>query len=102
MKGYLDAKVVKAVVFWVITACIVLTVTCLILMVWEVTDPEVLRRAMITSAVLTCGCLFFQGLNLAFGTIETRREQSSLFQATQVGDQLRRAKDSANDPHHSP
>lgn len=67
MKGYLPHRVVKAVVFWVLTSCIVSATIAGILSAWDEIYPEVATRWVWTALILSAGSLLFLFVNLLFG-----------------------------------
>jgi hypothetical protein len=71
MKGYLPHPVVKAVVFWVLTLCIVCITTASILMAWDSVEIQTARNFIKSALALAGGALAFLFVNLAFGGLFT-------------------------------
>lgn len=69
MKGYLPHAVVKAVVFWVLTLCIVCVTAAAIMMAWESVTMETGYNFIRTATALGLGALAFLFVNLAFGSL---------------------------------
>lgn len=70
MSGYLPHKVVKAVVFWVLTACIVAATLSGILLAWGTIGEELARRCFWTAFILSFGAMIFLLTNYVFGSLE--------------------------------
>jgi hypothetical protein len=66
-RGYLAPGVVRAVAFWTIMVCVIISVTASILAIWEYTVTEVLWRTVATCVVVAAGTGAFSLLNLWFG-----------------------------------
>jgi hypothetical protein len=66
-RGFLNPHVVRALSFWIITACIVVAVVATILAIWEFTKTDVLWRTVATCAVIGAGTLLFARVNGLFG-----------------------------------
>ena len=66
-RGFLNARVVHALSFWIITACIVIAVLSAILAIWEFTKTDVLWRTVATCLVIGAGTLLFAWVNGLFG-----------------------------------
>ncbi|MCW1923816.1 hypothetical protein OKA05_14710 [Luteolibacter arcticus] len=70
MNGYLPHAVVKAVVFWVLTACIVASTLAGILLAWGTIGEELARRCFWTAFILSFGSMIFLLTNYIFGNLE--------------------------------
>ncbi len=66
-RGFLDARLVHALSFWIITTCIVVAVVAAILAIWEFTKTDVLWRTVATCLVIGAGTLLFAWVNGLFG-----------------------------------
>ncbi len=66
-RGFLNARVVHAVSFWIITGCILIAVVAAILAIWEFTKTDVLWRTVATCIVIGAGTLLFAWVNGIFG-----------------------------------
>ena len=66
-KGYLNPRVVRALTFYVITTCIVLSVIASILAIWDYADKDVFWRMVSTFAVIASGSALFALINNIFG-----------------------------------
>ena len=69
-KGYLNPKIVRAVTFYIITTCIVLSVIVCILAIWDYADKDVFWRMVSTFAVIAMGSALFALINNIFGVHE--------------------------------
>ena len=65
-RGYLAPAVVRGVAFWIITLCVIISVTASILAIWEYTVTEVLWRTVATCVVIAAGVGVFAVLNRWF------------------------------------
>jgi len=70
MSGYLPHQVVKAVVFWVLTVCIVAATLAGILLAWGTIGQELARRCFWTAFILSFGSMVFLLTNYVFGNLE--------------------------------
>ncbi|MEK7953944.1 hypothetical protein [Luteolibacter soli] len=70
MNGYLPHPVVKAVVFWVLTVCIVAATFAGILLAWGTIGEELARRCFWTAFILAFGAMIFLLTNYVFGNLE--------------------------------
>ena len=66
-KGYLNPKIVRAVTFYIITICIILSVIVCILAIWEFAEKDVFWRMVSTFAVIAMGSALFALINNIFG-----------------------------------
>ncbi len=69
-KGYLNPKVVRAITFYIITACIILSVIVCILAIWDFANKDVFWRMVSTFAVIAMGSALFALINNIFGVQE--------------------------------
>ncbi len=69
-RGFLNARVVHALSFWIITTCIVVATVAAILAIWEFTKTDVLWRTVATCLVIGAGTLLFAWVNGLFGDDE--------------------------------
>lgn len=65
-RGYLAPDLVRALAFWTITLCVIISVTASILAIWEYTVTEVLWRTVATCLVIAAGTGAFALLNRWF------------------------------------
>ncbi len=65
--GFLDYKKVRAFTFYVISACIILSVVVCILAIWDFAKTHVFWRMMATFAVIALGSAVFAFVNGIFG-----------------------------------
>ena len=70
MNGYLPQQVVKAVVFWVLTACIVIATMAGIFHAWGAIGEVLARRCFWTAFILSAGAMTFLVTNYVFGNLE--------------------------------
>lgn len=94
MKGYLPHRIVKGIVFWVLTLCILCITAASILMAWESVGVETGYNFIRSALALGAGALAFLFVNLAFGSLfsvfVTPRPSLPLDPA--FGERLQRAK----------
>jgi len=69
-KGYINPRLVKAISFYIISACIILSVIASILAIWQYADPDVFLRLIATFAVIGLGSAIFAFVNGIFGSEE--------------------------------
>ena len=67
-KGFLNAKIVRAVTFYIITICVILSVIVCILAIWDFAKSDSLWRMIATFAVIALGSGIFALINNIFGT----------------------------------
>ena len=67
-KGYLNPIVVKAITFYIITGCTILSVIVCILAIWNYAKTDVFWRMLATFAVIAIGSAIFAFVNGIFGT----------------------------------
>lgn len=95
MKGYLPHRIVKAIVFWVLTLCILSSTLASILLAWDGVDHETASRLIASALALAAGSIIFLVVNLAFGSLfqefGSTRDAPSLDPA--FGERLKRAKE---------
>ena len=65
-KGYFNHRRVKAITFYIIISCIILCIVISILRVWQVMDPAVFWRLLISFAILGTGSGLFTAVNGLF------------------------------------
>lgn len=68
-KGYLPHCIVKALVFWILTACIVTATASGILQSWGTIGREISNRCLWTTFILALGSIAFLVINCAFGDL---------------------------------
>ena len=68
--GYLPQETVKGVIFYIITACIVLSTGAGILLVWGSLAEVLADKIFHSTAVLAFGSLCFLLINYLFGNLE--------------------------------
>ena len=69
-KGFLDASKVRAVAFYIITLCIIISIVACILAIWDFAEKDTLWRTIATCVVIAAGCALFSGVNVVFGSSE--------------------------------
>ena len=67
-KGFLNPKIVKAVTFYIISACIILSVVISILAIWGSAKPDAFWRMIATLGVIGVGSAVFAFVNGIFGS----------------------------------
>ncbi|MGB6221781.1 hypothetical protein [Haloferula sp.] len=103
-KGYLPHSVVKAVVFWTLTLCVLTATTAGILHSWNLIGDDGAGRWVMTAVILACGSVTFLFINCLFGALG-----SGLFAQTSppppmdpaFGERLRQAKLASKDQKDS-
>ncbi len=97
MKGYLPHPVVKSVVFWILTLCILCVTAASVFMVWDGIEKEVAGSLIETALVLAAGSVVFLLVNLAFGSLfrEWFSPRPSQPLDPAFAERLQRAKDSS-------
>ena len=68
--GYLSQHAVKAVVFWIVTTCIILVTAAGILSAWGSMAEAVANKLYYSCGILTLGSLTFLLINFLFGDFE--------------------------------
>jgi hypothetical protein len=66
-KGYLNPRVVKAITFYTIATCLILSVIVCILAIWNYAKTDILWRMISTFAVIAVGSAIFAFINGVFG-----------------------------------
>ena len=97
MKGYLPHSVTKAVVFWVLTACIAAATLAGIFLAWGTIGEELANRCFWTAFILAMGSTIFLATNMAFGSLEQdlfRSRKTSRSMDPAFSDRLKQAKGS--------
>lgn len=69
-KGFLNSRIVRAVTFYIITACVISSVILCILAIWDFADPDVFWRMIATFVVIAFGSGVFAIINNIFGVRE--------------------------------
>ena len=69
-KGFLNPKVVRAVTFYIISACIIFSVAVCILAIWDYAKTDVFWRMIATLGVIAIGSAVFAFVNGIFGIEE--------------------------------
>ena len=67
-KGFLNSKVVRSITFYIITACVILSVIICILAIWDFARTDVFWRMIATFSVIGVGSAIFAFINNIFGT----------------------------------
>lgn len=67
-KGYLNPELVKGISFYIIIACVILSVFVSILKIWDFTKGDVLWRLIATFLVVGVGTAVFSFVNGIFGS----------------------------------
>ena len=65
-RGFLSPKLVKGVTFYIISACIILSVIASILAIWEYAKSDVFWRMIATFGVIALGSAVFAFVNGIF------------------------------------
>ena len=68
--GYLPHRIIKAMVFWVLTGCLLAATVAGLLWTWELIGAEAARRVLWSIFILSSSSLVFLLMNLAFGQLE--------------------------------
>jgi len=68
-KGYLPHTFVKALVFWILTVCVVSATAAGILQSWGTIAKEIANRCLWTAFILALGSIAFLVINCAFGDL---------------------------------
>ena len=99
-KGYLPHTVIKGLVFWILTVCIVAATLSGILRSWGSIGVELANKCMWTAFILAVGSIAFLLINCAFGNLGQRLFENDTptpnFDPA-FGDRLKSAK--AHPPH---
>jgi uncharacterized membrane protein YbhN (UPF0104 family) len=66
-KGFLNQHKVRTVTFYIITACIILSVIVSILAIWDFAKTDAFWRMISTFAVIALGSAVFAFINKVFG-----------------------------------
>lgn len=69
-KGFLNPKIVRAITFYIISACIIFSVAICILAIWDYAKTDVFWRTIATLGVIAIGSAVFAFVNGIFGTEE--------------------------------
>ncbi len=69
-KGFLNPKIVRAVTFYIISACIIFSVAVCILAIWDYAKTDVFWRMIATLGVIAIGSAVFAFVNGIFGIEE--------------------------------
>jgi nucleoside recognition membrane protein YjiH len=69
-KGFLNPKIVRAVTFYIISACIIFSVAVCILAIWDYAKTDVFWRMIATLGVIAIGSAVFAFVNGIFGIDE--------------------------------
>ena len=99
-KGYLPHGVVKGVVFWTLTLCILTATAAGIMHAWDFLGEEGASRCVWTTFLLASGSLTFLFINYLFGDLgyELFRPQGSRPEIDPAfGERLRKAKVTAEE-----
>lgn len=70
IKGFLNPRVVRAVTFYIISACIIFSVAVCILAIWDYAKTDVFWRMIATLGVIAIGSAVFAFVNGIFGIDE--------------------------------
>lgn len=69
-KGFFSPKLIRAITFYIISFCVILSVIVSILAIWKFADPDTLWRTIATLAVIGVGSAVFAFVNGIFGSRE--------------------------------
>ena len=103
-KGYLPHSVVKSVIFWLLTLCIVFATVAGILGAWGLLDERAVDRCLWSAFILAAGSLVFLGINCAFGGLGSflvTPSEDGPANDPSFGDRLKKAKVSSAEEMHS-
>ena len=70
-KGYLKSNIVRAITFYIISACIFASIFASIMAIWNFADPDIFWRLIATFAVIGLGSAVFAFVNGIFGIEES-------------------------------
>ncbi len=73
VKGVLNPRVVRNIAFYVITLCILVSVTVSILAIWDFAKEGALWRTVATCLVIAAGAGVFSMVNVMFGETDSKR-----------------------------
>ena len=66
-KGFLNPRIVRAITFYIITTCVILSVIVCILAIWDFARTDVFWRMIATFSVIAVGSAVFAFVNNIFG-----------------------------------
>jgi hypothetical protein len=66
-KGFLNPRIVRAITFYIITTCVILSVIVCILAIWDFARTDVFWRMIATFSVIGVGSAVFAFVNNIFG-----------------------------------
>ena len=66
-KGFLNPKIVRAITFYIISACVIFSVLVCILAIWDFAETDSFWRMIATFAVIAVGSAIFAFVNNIFG-----------------------------------
>jgi hypothetical protein len=66
-KGFLNPKIVRGITFYIITACVILSVIVCIMAIWDFARRDAFWRMIATFAVIAVGSAVFAYINNIFG-----------------------------------
>jgi len=66
-KGFLNPGIVRAITFYIITSCVILSVIVCILAIWNFARTDVFWRMIATFTVIAVGSAVFAFVNNIFG-----------------------------------
>lgn len=69
IKGYLPHETVKAIVFWILTICVIAATASGILQSWGTIAKEIANRCLWTAFILSLGSIAFLLINCLFGDL---------------------------------
>jgi hypothetical protein len=69
-KGYLNPRFVKSITFYIISACLILSVIVCILAIWDYANTDSFWRMIATFSVIAVGSAVFAFINGIFGVDE--------------------------------
>ncbi len=67
-RGFLSPWMIRALSFWTITLCILVSVVACVLAIWEFAERDVLWRTVATCVVIGAATAVFTAINTAFGS----------------------------------
>ena len=66
-RGFLAPDKVRAVAFYMIALCVIISIVACILAIWDFAQQDTLWRTVATCVVIAAGCAVFTVVNVIFG-----------------------------------
>ena len=67
-RGYIHERKVRAIAFYIISLCVIVSILACILAIWDFVTNIILWKIVATCLVVASGCVLFTLVNLMFGT----------------------------------